>query len=213
RGWVRAPSASACWSEADRPVLVQRPVRVVRDLPGVAVGVDEDARVPAPEGLCAVARDRRPSGLRLGDHGVDLGRGADVVGERDPAPAAVVLDSAVLRELGTIPQRDDEATGLEEDHAIVGSRVRLPAERLVERAGAGEVADAEGDQADALLHQTVPPANQARAVSSNGPSGEPIRRRSAAASSERWASSSKERWTPTGPTPPRNARQSSSKSR
>ena len=65
--------------EGGRAVVADRPVRVVRDLPRVAVWVDEDARVAAPERLGAVARDRGARCLRLGDDCVDLGRRADVV--------------------------------------------------------------------------------------------------------------------------------------
>ena len=125
--------------------------------------------------------DRRAGRLRLGEHRVDLLRRARVVRERDPAPAAVVLDAGVLRELLAAPERDDHPAGLEEDDVVVRRGVRRPAERLVERAGPGEVANAERDQADSLLHQTVPTAHQARALSSKGPSGDPRRRRSASA--------------------------------
>src|SRR5581483_4143452 len=127
--------------------------------------------------------------------------------------AAGVLDAAVLGEPVARPQGDDDRARLEEDDVVVRRSVRLPADRLVEGASAREVSSAERDQADALLHQTVPHAYQARAVSSNGPSGEPIRRRSAAATSARRPSSSEETWAPIGPTPPRKAVQSSSKSR
>ena len=44
-----------------RPVVLDRPVRVVGDLPRVAVGVDEDAGVAAPERRSARAADRRPA--------------------------------------------------------------------------------------------------------------------------------------------------------
>ena len=46
-------------SQAGRRRPRYRPVRVVGDLPGVAVGVDEDAAVAAPEGLGRLAGDRR----------------------------------------------------------------------------------------------------------------------------------------------------------
>ena len=61
-------------SERGRAVVRDRPARVVRDLPRMAVGIEEDARVAAPERLGAVARDRRAGGLRLRDHGIDLRR-------------------------------------------------------------------------------------------------------------------------------------------
>src|SRR4051794_37627532 len=44
-------------AEADRPVVAERPVRVVRDLPRMAVRVDEHPRVAAPERRAALTRD------------------------------------------------------------------------------------------------------------------------------------------------------------
>src|SRR5262245_32083726 len=82
--------------EPGRAVLANRPVRVVRDLPRMAFGVEEDARVAAPERLRPWPRDPSARGLRLGEHGVDLLRRAGVVGECDAAPAAGVLDDGVL---------------------------------------------------------------------------------------------------------------------
>src|SRR6185503_2269142 len=78
---------------------------------------------------------------------------AAVVGERDATPAAGVLDPAVLGELVSAPERDDHAARLEEDDVVRGRGARLPAERLVEGAGAGEVGNAEGDETEPLLHQ------------------------------------------------------------
>src|SRR3954454_1680421 len=45
--------------EADAAVLGHRPVRGGRDPPGVALGFDEEAAVPAPEGLRRLAPDHR----------------------------------------------------------------------------------------------------------------------------------------------------------
>ena len=62
RGSAPAPSASRCWRAASRlrverhrAVVADRPVRVVGDLPRVAVRIDEDSRVAAPERLGAGA--------------------------------------------------------------------------------------------------------------------------------------------------------------
>jgi hypothetical protein len=118
----------------------------------VAVGIEEDARVAAPERLRPPARDRRARRIGLGDDRVHLLRGADVVRERDPAPAAGVLDAAVLGETGPVPERDDHAAGLEEDDVVVRLGSGRPAERFVERARALEIGHAQRDQADALLH-------------------------------------------------------------
>src|SRR4051794_37385320 len=126
-------------------------MRVVGHLPRVPVGVEEEPRVAAPERRCALAADPPPGGARLLDHGVDLGRRADVVGERHAAPAAAVLDHAVLGKSGAVPERDHQSAGLEE-HDVVGRRGAAgPAEALVERPRAGEVADAERYEADALV--------------------------------------------------------------
>src|SRR5262245_26615702 len=104
-------SAAKCGSGGDgllreRQVAVLReaPERVVGDLPGVAVGIDDDAVVAAPERLGA-GPGNPPAGL-LGEceERIDgCGRG-HVVGERHAAPAAAVGDLAVLRELLAGPQ-------------------------------------------------------------------------------------------------------------
>src|SRR5215203_774299 len=150
-----SPSSPFWTSSAERDGAVgpDRPVRVVRNLPWMAVGIDEDSRVAAPEGLRPCAWNVRAGRAGLLDDGVDLLRRAAVVGERDAAPAAGVLDAAVRRELFAAPERHDHAARLEEDDVVRGGGARLPAERLVERAGAGEVRNAKGDEAEALLHQ------------------------------------------------------------
>jgi hypothetical protein len=57
--------------------LVDPPVRVVRDLPRVPVGVDEDGAVAAPEGL-----GRPPADLRAGLASL-LGDRVDLLGRSD----------------------------------------------------------------------------------------------------------------------------------
>src|SRR3954462_1046622 len=128
-------------------------MRVVGDLPRVTLRVEEHGRVAAPERLRRLAADRgaRPAGLV--DDRVDLPRRAHVVRERDAAPAAPVLDRAVLRQERAIPERDDDAVRLEEDDVVVGPGASLPPERLVERARVLQVAHPEGDQAEPLLHR------------------------------------------------------------
>src|SRR5262245_45317342 len=115
----------------------------------MALGVDEGAGVTAPERLCAGAGDRSAGGGGLREHRDDLARRADVGGEGDPSPAAGVLDTRVLGQAFPRPERDDHPTALEEDDVVGRSRARRPAERRVEAARALEVADAEGDEADA----------------------------------------------------------------
>src|SRR5581483_4534257 len=107
----------------------------------------------APEGRRAPADDRAAGRLGLGEHRVDLLRRAGVVGERDRAPAARVLDDRVLRELLAAPERDHDPAALEEDDVVRRLRARPPAERLVERPRASEVAHAEHDEAETLLHR------------------------------------------------------------
>src|SRR5947208_16220617 len=97
----------------------------------MAVEVEEHPGIAAVERLAAGAGDRSAGGFCLRQHRVDLFCRARVVRERDPAPAAAVLDSRVLRHLLTAPERDDHAAGLEEDDVVVRPR-RPPAERLVE---------------------------------------------------------------------------------
>ena len=130
-------------------------MRVVGDLPGMALGIDEDRRIAAPERLAGLARDLRAGRAGLLDHLVDLGGRAGVVGERDPAPAAAVGDSAVVGEPLTVPERDDHAAGLEERDVVAGGGSGRPAEGLVERPRPVEVADAERDEAEALVHSDL----------------------------------------------------------
>ena len=122
------------------------------DLPRVPVRVDEHAGVAAPERRASGPGDRRAGAPGLREHGVDLLRRADVVGERDAAPAAAVLDAAVLGELAPAPQREHTAADLEERDVVPVVR-GAPAERLVEGPRARHVRDAERDEAQALLHR------------------------------------------------------------
>jgi hypothetical protein len=60
--------------QLDRPVLGNGPERVVGDLPGMTLRIDEDGRVATPERLPGLATDRRTGAPSLLDHRVDLGR-------------------------------------------------------------------------------------------------------------------------------------------
>jgi hypothetical protein len=60
-----------------------------------------------------------------------------------------VLSSA---QPGTVPERDDHLAGLEEDDVVFGLGTGPPAQLFVEAARPPEVAHAERDQVDALLH-------------------------------------------------------------
>src|SRR5437763_780590 len=102
-------------AEDDAPIRLETEPWVMRDLPRVPVEVAEDAGVAAVEGLGRFARDRGAVPARLLDHVVDLLARADVVRERDAAPArAVVWDAVVLRELLPPPEHEDDAVRLEE---------------------------------------------------------------------------------------------------
>src|SRR4029079_11757121 len=120
--------------------------------PRVAVRIGEHAGVAAPERRAGRARDRRAGALGVGQHRVDLLGRADVVRERHSAPAAAVLDAAVLGELCAPPEREDGAAGPEEDDVVVRCGAALPAERLVEAPRPPEVRDSERDEAETLLH-------------------------------------------------------------
>src|SRR3954449_1221824 len=78
-------SAPTLTAQPGLPVVGDRPVRVVGDLPPVPVGIDEDAGVAAPEGLSARSRYLGAGGAGLLQHLVDLLGGAGVVGGGDPA--------------------------------------------------------------------------------------------------------------------------------
>src|SRR4051794_21764616 len=136
-----------------RAVVAQSEAGVVGDLPHVAVEVAEGAGVPAVERRRRRAADLGAVGPRLVDDPVDLRVGADVVRERDAAPAGavVVADAHVGGQLVARPQDEDDAVGLEE-RGLLDVHRRRPPDRLVERLGAGVVGDAEGDEGDALLH-------------------------------------------------------------
>src|SRR6185369_5632184 len=118
----------------------------------MAVGVDEDAGVAAVEGVGGLTPDGGAGRARLFDHLVHLVVGAGVVGEGDPAPAAVVGDRAVVGELVAAPQRNDHPARPEEDHVVIGFGAGGPAESLVEGARPGQIRDPERDQAYTLLH-------------------------------------------------------------
>src|SRR5258708_7395391 len=64
-------AGSAAW-QRDPALRVELPMPVVSDLPGMAVGVDENGRIAAPERLSGLARDPRTGRARLLDHRVDF---------------------------------------------------------------------------------------------------------------------------------------------
>src|SRR5689334_20096632 len=159
-----APSADRGAASRIRPelhpaVLGDRPVRVVGDLPGMAVGVEEDGAVAAPERLGWLAPDPRSGSPGLRRDLVDLLAGADVDGEGDAAPSGAVLDAAVLGQPLAVPERNDPLAGLEEDDVVLGGGVGCPAERLVELPRPRQVGDSERNQVDPLLHRPNAPTS------------------------------------------------------
>src|SRR5262249_10206883 len=141
----------------DRAVLAHVPMRVVRDLPRMAVRVEEHAAVAAVEGLAGLAGDRRAGRAGALHERVHLGWGAEGPGERDAAEAGAERDLAVVRQRLAAPEPEDHPAGGEEHDVGRGVVGRAPTERLVERTGPREVRDAEGDEADALLHARILP--------------------------------------------------------
>src|SRR4051812_21489756 len=87
-----APPPAPPLVEPDAAVLGDRPVRVVGDLPGVAVRIQEERAVAAPERLPRLAADRATRRAGLLDHRVDLLGRAEVARERDASPAPGIGD-------------------------------------------------------------------------------------------------------------------------
>src|ERR1044072_4900127 len=122
------------------------------DLAGMAVGVGDDPGVATPEGLARLAPDPRAGGARLLDGLVDLLARAEVDRERHPAPPGRVLDAAVLREPGPLPDPPHHPPSLEEDHVAPRLSPGNPPQRLVELPRSTEIGHAQSDQVDPLLH-------------------------------------------------------------
>jgi hypothetical protein len=118
---IYRPSVERCSA-----VLVHGPTGIVCHLPRVAVGIDEDARIPAPERCRSRAGDGAPAAARASARLAALLRAADAVGERHAARAAAVRDPAVPGELPTLPQRQDEPRSLEKATWSVWSSTHSP---------------------------------------------------------------------------------------
>ena len=131
-------------------VVGDRPERVVRDLPRVAVRVRERERVAAPERLPGLASDRATRCSDLLGSRVRLLRRADVESQREARCAARVGHARVLGELGAIPERHDHPARLEENDVVL-SRAQPP-ERFVELHRPLDVRDSERDHRKTLVH-------------------------------------------------------------
>src|SRR5437879_1202907 len=74
-------------AESDRAVVRERPVRVVGDLPHVAIGVGKGPGVAAPVGAGSRASDRCAGALGGSEERVDLLGRTNVMGQLDPGCA------------------------------------------------------------------------------------------------------------------------------
>src|SRR6266487_2636191 len=145
-------SRSLAGLDPDRPVVPDRPLRVVRDLPHVAIRIGKGTGCAAPVGVSGRSHDGAARPLGLSKDRVNLLWRADVVSQLDPR-------GAVTTERG--PQAEDHPAGLEEADVVVRLLRAAPAELLVERPCARQVGDAESHETDALLH--------ARRIADTGP--------------------------------------------
>lgn len=120
----------------------------------MAVGIGEAGGVAAVEGVARWSRHRGARAFCVCDDLPDLVLGAHVVGEYDTVegPNVGVRHAAVLRQLLPAPEHEHRGAGLEEDGLL--DLLALPAQLLVERTGATQVIDTQGDQADSLLHRS-----------------------------------------------------------
>src|SRR3954447_21162602 len=133
--------------EDDAAVVVELPVRVVGDLPQMAVGIVEGPDV-APPPLRLARADRGGAGLPRGiERSVDLAAAGDVDGGRHPAEAGRrrghLVDAGICSERRVTEGGAGTAAGVEEaDVALDRRRRHPPAERPVEARGRRQVADA-----------------------------------------------------------------------
>src|SRR5690606_17219588 len=152
----RRAAASGAARQSDAAVGSDFPGGIPGDLPEVAVGIGEVAGVAAPESVLARLDDTAARRLGLGQHGVDLGLLARVVGERDRTKAAAgAVDARIRGERVATPQRDHHATHLVKRDlgVVVGASPAEPL--LVEAPRPRQIGDAERDQAHPLLHDAL----------------------------------------------------------
>lgn len=128
-------------------------VRIVGDFPEEAVGVGEVAGVAAPE--CGVA-GFHDFGAELGDvrqQGIDLGGGADVVGEGEAGESrALGRQACVFRQVLPRPQGEPGFSEFEERDRWRGFESGQAEALFVETRGSREIRDTEGDETDSGLH-------------------------------------------------------------
>src|SRR5215218_6925899 len=130
-------------SDADGPVVGDRPARVVRDFPHVAIGVGEGSGHAAPLGACRRPHDLPAGLLSLGKYCSDLFWGSNIVRK---------LYAGCAMAPKCRPEPQNHAASLEEADLLVRLLCAVPAHRLIERSGPVQIGDAKGYQTDALLH-------------------------------------------------------------
>jgi len=117
------------------------------------VGIGKVARIAAPEDLLGRFEDRAAGRLRQREELVDLVVAAGVEGNRHATERGPGVARAGIRgQVGAGPQSENQAVELVERDVVLGI-VPGPAEALlIEPSGAGEVRDAQSDQAESLFH-------------------------------------------------------------
>jgi hypothetical protein len=128
--------------DADAAVVVQRPTRVVGHFPDIPVRVGKGPGRASPFGSGGCTHDRCAGPFGGHQHSADLLGRADVVGQFD-AGRSMTAERC--------PQTQHHPASLKEADLVVWLVGAAPTQRLVEPAGAAEVGDAEGHEADALL--------------------------------------------------------------
>src|SRR5215203_1886521 len=130
-------------SDADGPVVGDRPARVVRDFPHVAIGVGEGSGHAAPLGACRRPHDLPAGLLSLGKYCSDLIWGSNIV-RKLYAGCAVAPKCR--------PEFQNHTASLKEADLLVRLLCAVPAHRLIKGSGPVQIGDAKGYQTDALLH-------------------------------------------------------------
>src|SRR2546430_5172105 len=122
----------------------------------MAVRVAEVARIPPIERRLGLVCHSATCLHHCRDYFRNLALRPHVVREHDAREASTVaidlFDAGVQRELLAAPQRQHDATCLEENRLF--DFLALPAQLLVEPPRTVHVRDTEGDEAESLLHRT-----------------------------------------------------------
>lgn len=149
-------SRKAC-SDGDRAVVVDRPRRVVGNLPTETIRVREVARVAAPGLRLRGSDDDGARGLGFGHRPVHVLGTGDVVAQRDARNARRRIDGSFTLHLFHIPEGQHQAVvDLEEEDVARKLGLDRPAKAVdIETARRIDVAHAQRDEIDARFHRTV----------------------------------------------------------